>query len=148
MMYTITKQAEKEIKRQAAYEYLDATRKARQRYEAAAACVTDEAVGGLILSDCVADWLWELSEAEKRAVAAVRECIGKLPEELRAAAERRFLDGGHVQSWELKRIVKAAGELVPEYFLTRTRARWIARAMGAEMGVDVDVDDFEEAAGW
>lgn len=139
-MYT-TRHAEKEIKRQAAYEYLDAARKARQRYEAVAACVGDA-------DDCVSDWVSELAEAEAIAVAAVQGCIDKLPEELREAAERRFLDGGRIASWELKRIVKAAEELVPDYFLTRTRARWIAREMGADMGVDVDVDDFEEAAGW
>lgn len=140
-MYTLTRQAEKEIKRQAAYEYLDAARKARQRYEAVAACVGDA-------DDCVADWVSELAEAEAIAVEAVRGCIDKLPEELRAAAERRFIQCGHVRSWELKRIVRAAEKLVPDYFLTRTRARWIAREMGEEMGVDVDVDDFEAAAGW
>ena len=78
----------------------------------------------------------------------MRECIAKLPEELRAAAECRFVHGGRIASWELKRIVKAAEKLVPDYYMAATRARWIAREMGAEMGVDVDVDDFEEAAGW
>lgn len=138
-MATRTKKAtverrEREVRQQASYEWMMSALRARKRYKTAAAGVTNP-------DKDIEDWLCELVEDEVRSDMEVQSCIERLPWEMQAAAKWKFLYGEKVRAGVLKRIVREAEPLVPEYFVTRIRRKWLQREAAGGC-------DFDEIEGW